>query len=124
MRALSGVDIALWISPENNRPTLCRFIGGKCRNRIKVYCYGMMLRRTDRDTMVRSFEAEAALLREAGYQAVKMKIGLGPRDDLKLVAAVHRGLGHDVDLMVYANHCYTGADALYVSKGIEELDVR
>jgi D-galactarolactone cycloisomerase len=83
-----------------------------------------MLRRTDCDTMVGTFEAEAAGLREAGYQAVKMKVGLGPRDDLKLVAAARRGLGDRVDLMVDANHCYTVSDALYVGKGLEELDVR
>lgn len=125
MQALSGVDIALWdIAGKITGQPLYKLIGGKCRDRIKVYGYGMMLRRTDCDTMVRTFETEAAALREAGYHAVKMKIGLGPRDDLKLVGAVRRGLGDDIDLMVDANHCYTVSDALYVGKGIEELDVR
>lgn len=125
MQALSGVDLALWdIAGKITGLPLYKLIGGKCRDRIKVYGYGMMLRRTDRDSVLRAFETEAGALREAGYHAVKMKIGLGPRDDLKLVAAVRRGLGDDIDLMVDANHCYTVSDALYVGKGLEELDVR
>ena len=31
-------------------------------------------------------------------------------------------VGNDFKFMVDANHCYTSADALYVGRGLEELD--
>ena len=54
---------------------------------------------------------------------MKMKIGLGPKEDLKLVQAVRNSIGKDFKLMVDANHAYNLKDALYVGKGLDELDI-
>ena len=54
---------------------------------------------------------------------MKMKIGLGPTEDLKLVRAVREVVGKDFRLMVDANHAYTLNDALYVGRGLDELDI-
>ena len=56
-----------------------------------------------------------------GFAAAKMKVGLGPSDDVKLCAAVRASLGDGFDFMVDANHCYTTADAFYVGRALEEL---
>ncbi len=37
---------------------------------------------------------------------MKMKVGLGPNEDLKLVQAVRETVGKDFKLMVDANHAY------------------
>jgi len=55
-----------------------------------------------------------------GFAATKMKIGLGPRDDAKIIEAVRRGIGEDFDFMADANHAYTTADAFYVGRVLEE----
>ena len=54
---------------------------------------------------------------------MKMKVGLGPKEDLKLVQAVRNSIGKDFKLMVDANHAYNLKDALYVGKGLDELDI-
>jgi len=54
---------------------------------------------------------------------MKMKIGLGPKEDLKLVQAVREAIGKDFKLMVDANHAYNVNDALYVGRGLDELDI-
>ena len=54
--------------------------------------------------------------------ATKMKVGLGPKDDVKLAAAVAEGIGDRGKFMVDANHCYTTSDAFYVGRALDELD--
>ena len=54
---------------------------------------------------------------------MKMKVGLGPKEDLKLAQAVRNSIGKDFKLMVDANHAYNLKDALYVGKGLDELDI-
>ena len=57
-----------------------------------------------------------------GFAAAKMKVGLGPRDDVRLCEAVRRGVGPEFPFMVDANHCYTTSDAFHVGRALEELD--
>ena len=49
-----------------------------------------MLRRESVDDLTR-FKDEAAEIIDAGFIATKMKVGLGPHDDVKLATAVAEG---------------------------------
>ena len=122
IQALSGVDIALWdiVGKVTGQP-LHNLIGGRCRDTVPVYGYGMMLRRAD--DLPRQFAEEAAALEARGFKAVKMKVGLGPREDIRLVEAVRGALSDDTKLMVDANHCYTTSDALEVGRALGRLGV-
>lgn len=124
LQALSGVDIALWdIAGKACGQPLAQLLGGACRDNIPVYGYGMMLRREGVDEMAARFGDEAAEIKSAGYRAMKMKVGLGAREDIRLVAAVRKSIGDDFKLMVDANHCYTTADAFYVGRALAEMGV-
>ena len=123
LQALSGVDIALWdIAGKVAGLPLYAMIGGAHRRDVPVYGYGMMLRRENVDALASRFVDEAAAIREAGFCATKMKVGLGPRDDIRLAEAVRRGVGDAFPFMVDANHCYTTSDAFFVGRALEELD--
>ena len=123
LQALSGVDIALWdIAGKVAGLPLYAMIGGAHRRDVPVYGYGMMLRRENVDALASRFVEEAAAIREAGFCATKMKVGLGPRDDIRLAEAVRRGVGDAFPFMVDANHCYTTSDAFFVGRALEELD--
>lgn len=123
MQALSGVDIALWdIAGKVAGMPLCQLIGGAHRTEVSAYGYGMMLKREDLEDHCARFTEEAAAIREMGFVAVKMKVGLGAKDDVRLCEAVRRGIGDDGVFMVDANHCYTTLDAFYVGHALEELD--
>jgi len=123
MQALSGVDIALWdIAGKVAGLPICKLIGGTHRDKVAVYGYGMMLRQESVSSLETRFEEEAAAIKEAGFAATKMKVGLGAKDDIKLAEAVRRGVGDDYQFMVDANHCYTTSDAFYVGHALEELD--
>ena len=123
LQSLSGVDIALWdITGKVANLPLHKLIGGAHRDRIEVYGYGMMLRPESANNLVARFRDEAATIRNMGFKAIKMKIGLGPKDDVRLIEAVRRGVGDDYRFMIDANHAYTTHDAFYVGRAMEEFD--
>lgn len=123
LQALSGVDIALWdIAGKVAGLPLHMMIGGKHRDILSVYGYGMMLRPEPVEDLAARFVDEAAAIKDMGFAATKMKIGLGPKDDIKLAQAVRKGVGEDYRFMADANHAYTTSDAFYVGRGLEELD--
>lgn len=123
MQALSGVDIALWdIAGKVADLPISQLIGGRFRDQVQVYGYGMMLRREDVPSMAARFGDEAAAIKEAGFAATKMKVGMGPKEDVVLCNAVRGGVGADFRFMVDANHCYTTSDAFYVGRALDELD--
>lgn len=122
IQSLSGVDIALWdIAGKMTGLPLHQLIGGAHRMQLPVYGYGMMLQPKPTNDLVAAFEDEAAKIKDMGFVATKMKVGLGARDDIKLAEAVRKGVGDDFDFMVDANHCYDVNDALYVGRGLEDL---
>ena len=123
LQSLSGVDIALWdIAGKVSGLPLYQLIGGAHRNRIDVYGYGMMLRPESADSLVSRFTDEAAAIKEMGFKAIKMKVGLGPKDDVRLIEAVRQGVGEDYRFMVDANHAYTTHDAFYVGRAMEDFN--
>ncbi|WP_299641509.1 mandelate racemase/muconate lactonizing enzyme family protein [uncultured Ruegeria sp.] len=123
LQSLSGVDIALWdIAGKVAGLPLHKLIGGTHRDRIQVYGYGMMLRPESADSLVSRFVDEAAAIRDMGFCATKMKVGLGPKDDVRLIEAVRRGVGDEFRFMIDANHAYTTHDAFYVGRAMEEFD--
>ena len=123
LQSLSGVDIALWdIAGKVAGLPLHKLIGGAHRTRVQAYGYGMMLKRESAADHRARFVDEAAAIKGMGFAAVKMKLGLGPRDDVKLAEAVREGVGPGFRFMADANHCYTTSDAFYVGRALDELD--
>ena len=124
IQALSGVDIALWdILGKKTKAPLYQLIGGKCNEHIPVYGYGMMLQKKTTEELIDLFKEEAKEIKSKNFKAMKMKIGIGAKEDLKLVQAVRESIGKDFKLMVDANHAYSLKDAIYVGKGLDELDI-
>ncbi|GAA3639409.1 D-galactarolactone cycloisomerase [Microbacterium awajiense] len=122
IQALSGIDIALWdIAGKAAGLPLHQLVGGQFRERVPVYGYGMMLQRVD--DLAARFRDEAQQIKAAGFVATKMKIGLGVKQDVKLVESVREAIGPDMGLMVDANHCYTTEEAFRVGRELERLDV-
>ena len=124
IQALSGIDIALWdiLAKKSNLP-LYQLLGGKTNDKIPVYGYGMMLQKKTVDELCELFKNEASQIKEKNFKAMKMKIGMGPKEDLKLVSAVRDTIGSEFKLMVDANHAYNKIDALYVGKGLDEMNI-
>lgn len=122
LQALSGIDMALWdIAGKYYGQPVYKLLGGAFRERIEVYGYGMMLQRVP--DLKERFARESAAIAAKGFTATKMKIGLGPKEDLALVETVRRSIGDDIKLMVDANHAYTAREAIPLGRELEKLGV-
>lgn len=123
IQALSGIDIALWdVFGKLTDQPIYNLLGGRCRERLQVYGYGMMLRR-DHDGLAERFADEARAIEAAGFRAIKMKVGLGAKADIALVRAVREAVGPNTQVMVDANHAYTTSDAFYVGRALDDMDI-
>lgn len=106
MRALSAIDIALW--DRNARSVgqpLHRYLGGYHASRVPAYASGgyYLEGKSPGD-----LGEELAGYAEAGFRAVKMKVGrLSPAEEEKRIAAARSAIGDDILLMLDANNAWS-----------------
>ena len=117
--AMSGIDMALWdIRGKALDAPLYRLLGGSSKP-VPAYAGGVSLGYQDPKALV----AEAQPLVEAGYKAIKLRVGDTPARDLARVAAVRKALGDNIAILVDANTGYTVADARKAMPGYDDHDV-
>ena len=120
IQCISGIDIALWdLLGKATKLPLYQLLGGAFRRTFKAYGYGMMFRQIA--DLPAAFNEEAARIKEMGFTATKMKIGMGLKKDLALAEAVRRGVGDGFKAMADCNHAYTAGEAMQVGLGLREL---
>jgi D-galactarolactone cycloisomerase len=117
--AMSGIDMALWdIRGKAVGWPLYKLLGGSQRP-IPAYAGGVSLGFQDPAALV----DEARPHIEAGYKAIKLRVGDTPERDLARVKAVRKALGDDIAILVDANIGYSVADARRVMPGLDEFGV-
>lgn len=129
---VSGIDIALWDAyGKSVGQPVSNLLGGRYRDEVQAYATGHFFRDVDEFEELRSIIAEEARSHvDAGFTALKQKIGLGthfswgPEEDVRLVQAVRDEVGNEIDLMADGNHAYNLAEAKQVARGLDALDVR
>jgi D-galactarolactone cycloisomerase len=127
--AISGIDIALWdITGQALGQPVHSLLGGAFRSSVSAYATGCYYRGEDYLDLASSLprlRAEARGYIEAGFEMLKMKVGLlTVEQDLERVAAVREAIGPRCTLLVDANHAYNVASALRMGKGLEAYGVR
>ncbi|HEY4066426.1 MAG TPA: mandelate racemase/muconate lactonizing enzyme family protein [Burkholderiaceae bacterium] len=114
--ALSGIDIALWdIRGKVAGMPLYQLLGGS-RKRIPAYAGGVSLGFEEPSKLV---DRVAAFI-EAGYAAVKLRVGDSVDRDLKRLRALRLAYPA-ITLMADANNAYTLDDALRALPAMQEL---
>ncbi len=117
--AMSGVDMALWdIRAKAAGWPLHRLLGGAAKP-IPAYAGGVALGYQPPDELV----AEARVHVEAGYRAVKLRIGDTVRDDIARMEAVRRIFGEELDILADANTAYRLEDARRVMPAMDALNM-
>lgn len=108
--AASAIDLALWdLLARSAKQPLWRMLGGKS-NFAPVYASGGLYRDGDG---VDELAVEMRGYVDAGFRAVKMKIGALPlEDNLARVRAVRNAVGADVELWVDAVNQLDGATVI------------
>lgn len=111
---ISGVDIALWdLRGQIYGDSLPNLLGGPMRETVDAYASPIPYLPTP--------EQSAAKAREflnAGFRAVKLKIGRGLATDIAHVEALRAAVGPGVKLLVDANGAYTSSQAIALAKDL------
>jgi len=104
--ALSGIDIALWdLKGKLLGQPVFRLLGG-AKKKIRAYAGGLSLGFKPPDVL----EAEVRKLVEAGYTAIKLRVGDHPKRDAERVGHIRRAFGDGLDIAVDAATRYTPLD--------------
>ncbi|MDE2821613.1 MAG: mandelate racemase/muconate lactonizing enzyme family protein [Chloroflexota bacterium] len=120
--SMSAIDIAIWdLRGKLLGQPVSVLLGGRRREKVKVYATGMYF--VDSDDLVGKLVEEANGYVAEGFKALKMKVGLGVETDLRHARAVRRAIGGEIELMVDANHAYSRSEARSFARQIEELDI-
>lgn len=120
--ALSGIDIALWdIKGKRFGVPVSVLLGGRMRESVKAYATGSF--RRDGVDRVADVAAETARYVKEGFHAVKIKIGFGVAEDLKVIAAVREAIGPERGLMIDANHGYDALEAIELGNKAAKFDI-
>lgn len=122
--AISAVDIALWdIAGKTHGVPVHQLLGGAFRTRVQAYATGFYRTKGQGESLRLGEEALQHL--EAGFTAMKVKLGCGLEDDLAVMREVRRALANlPVTLMVDTNHAYGVADAIRLGRALEEYNLR
>ena len=125
LTAASGVDLALWdLKGKALETPIYNLIGGKRRNKIKVYASSLV-----RDLSPKEEGERAAHFHAMGYSAYKMHSAVpgkidDPRDrTIETVKAIRDEVGYQMDIMVDVNSAYSVHHAIEIGKKLEDLGV-
>jgi len=123
LRALSIVDIALWDLKAKSVGLPLAQLLGVYQDPVPAYASGGYY--FDDGDMVREVEEEAAGWAEAGYRAMKLKVGgASVEDDIARLAAFRRVVGDKPRLMLDANNAWRDwRTALRAVRRFEEFDL-
>lgn len=121
--AISSIDVALWdiIGKYHGLP-IYKVMGGAHRTNVKSYATGFYRQGSDTDLRDKWIK-EAKTHIEAGFNGMKLKIGLGVKEDIKNVEAVREAIGPSYQIMVDANHGYNLMDAKRLALELEAYDI-
>jgi D-galactarolactone cycloisomerase len=118
--AMSGLDMALWdIRAKAAGWPLYKMLGGAQRA-IPAYAGGVSLGFQDPKELV----AEARVHVDAGYKAIKLRLGDNVRNDISRVEAARDAFGDEMEILTDANIGYSLEDARRVMPALEDLGVR
>jgi len=128
MAALSAVDTALWdITGKALNQPIYQLLGGAVRTEVTPYATGFYRIKGQGESERLAKEARAHV--DAGFKAMKVKLGFGLDDDTEVMAAIGAALKPELDakqveLMVDSNHAYGRNDALRLGRVLENFPLR
>ena len=120
--SMSAVDNALWdLKGKALNQPVWKLIGG-VQDRVNAYAAGGYY---EEGKGLPELCAELVSYVEAGFRAVKMKVGWAGvtlKEDAERVRAVREAIGPDIELMVDANNAWDARTALRFARMMEAYD--
>ena len=127
VEAISAIDIALWdISGQAAGLPVWKLLGGRFRDSVTAYATGCYYPDNFRDmpAVLRALNKEASGYAGAGFQFLKIKVGLlGLADDIERLRVIRTAVGPRIGLLVDANHAYNAASAVRMGRLMEPYQI-
>ena len=118
VEAISGVDVAIWdIIGKSMGLPVYKALNGFGRKVLPTY--GSSVFCDEPDKMAAGVQG----FLDRGYNAVKIKLGMGLKKDAAAMEAIRREVGDDVMIMVDVNSKYDAATAVRLGRLLEPYDV-
>lgn len=122
LSALSAIDVALWdLKGKLYNTSVSVLLGGRKRDSVKTYATGLYFSWGNR--LSERLAEEAATYMHNGFRAMKMKVGLGVKQDVENIKAVREAVGTGAELMIDANHAFSLKEAAQLAEAIEKYDI-
>ena len=120
--AVSALDIAIWdaFGHVADAP-IHALLGGALRDKIMAYASGPLL--PAGDDRYAGFAAEVTRYRDAGFRAVKIRIGASAAEDLNAIRQARAILGDQALLMADLNESSTVKDAVALAHAASDADL-
>lgn len=119
IQAISGVEIALWDLLGKIKGKSVSALCGRLRDRIPIYASSTVLEEGPPELHLKLLEP--CLSR--GVRAVKVRLGLDFRRDLKTLRAFRSLIGDDIQVMVDGGEHYTVRTALEIAHTLADLEI-
>ncbi|NYE45447.1 D-galactarolactone cycloisomerase [Spinactinospora alkalitolerans] len=122
MIALSALETALYdLCGKILGVSVSTLLGGGFRTRVPVYLTGGYPH--DLSRIVEEVVDESRRKVDQGAGALKLKVGFGVDLDTELIHAVRNAVGPSVRIMMDANRAYTAAEAIQLSKRVQDCRI-
>lgn len=120
VRAISGVDMALWdiIGKKTNTPVY-KLLGGYS-DKVKVYASGGFY---TQDENIDYLVKEVKDYIDRGFKAIKIKVGKNIRQDIQRIEAVRSTIGEEIDLLIDANEAWDLNTTIRFLNEIERFNI-
>lgn len=123
IEAISGIDTALWdIAGKKANKPIRDLLYGAGREELEVYASSVYI--ADTAEMIAETKEQMA----KGHTMIKLKSGHskeagGKYADIEKIRAIRESVGDKVELGLDANSAYDSADAVWMAKRLEDLDI-
>ncbi|WP_335582672.1 mandelate racemase/muconate lactonizing enzyme family protein [Novibacillus thermophilus] len=116
--AITAVDVALWdLYGKSLDLPVHQLLGGAFRSEIPAYVSGL-----PEKEMAKKIE-RAQQWKQQGFNAIKLHLGYGIKEDVEIMNQLREHLGADFRLMVDAHWQYTVPDAIRLGRELEKLNI-
>ena len=120
MGAISGIDMALFdLKGKLLNSNLSILMGGNVRRSLVGYATGMYFDHDSDANLIKKIITEAEGYIEAGFTALKIKIGKNTNFDKALIKEMRESFPN-IQLMADANHGYDINEAIVIGRHLEE----
>ena len=117
--AMSGIDMALWdIRGKALGVPLYRLLGGD-RRAIPAYAGGVSLGYQEPSLLVE--EARKSI--DAGYKAIKLRVGDSPKKDIERIKIIRKTFGEELVILTDANIGCSVEDVRQLMPALDELRI-